>query len=178
MLTVTILIQEGEVKSNFCSAGRSTKVMTHHLVLGQLGGVGVWPAEPGSLHPKEGKQQNWAVTHKTQTRLCQSQNESSQSLVSAAPTAEQRLCIPSSAGGNVLQLFLRKAVQSTQAQTLSNAGGGHMQHGWRKLNRLHQNQRDSGSPSHWLSVALNMMGPSTNLWIPACHVTLLSDSCQ
>lgn len=92
VLRLTILIQEGEVKSNLCSAGRNAKVMTHHLVLGQLGGVGVRPTKAGSLHPKEGKQQNWAVMHKTQTiRLCQSQNESSQSWFPAAPTAEQRL---------------------------------------------------------------------------------------
>lgn len=41
VLRLTILIQEGEVKSNLCSAGRNAKAMTHHLVLGQLGGVGV-----------------------------------------------------------------------------------------------------------------------------------------
>lgn len=48
--------------------------------------------QTGVTSPKEGKQQNWAVMHKTQTiRLCQSQNESSQSWFPAAPTAEQRL---------------------------------------------------------------------------------------
>lgn len=70
-----------------------------------------------------------------------------------------------------------KALQSTQAQSATLVVDT-CRRGQGKLNRMHQHQRDLGSPSHWLSVALNMTGSWTNLWIPACHVTLLSDSCQ
>lgn len=96
----------------------------------------------------------------------------------AAPTAEQRLCIPIKCRRSCPSAASKgKALQSTQAQSATLVVDT-CRRGRGKLNRMHQHQRDLGSPSHWLSVALNMTGSWTNLWIPACHVTLLSDSCQ